>query len=462
MLMELVRNTIRDHATLSEGDRLVVAVSGGVDSTVLLHVLDRIVGDLGCDLVVAHLDHRIRADSAEDGSFAEQAASRLGVRFVGGQVDVPRWADMRRQNIESVGHDLRLGFLQAVAAQVGARYVCLGHSATDRAETFLMHLIRGSGPDGLACMPARSGVILRPLIEVCRDEIVRYADQHRLTWREDTTNRDLSLTRNRLRHCVAPHLTAINPKWVDAFSRASKTIAALARLIDADLDLRWRCLCVRQDPDSIRFDPTSYRALPPELRIPALRRMVRELFGSCRGWDRIHFESMLHQANRGRGSMDLPGCRLLVTPAQIRLDRRLGETFSPAGFVPRTIAPGENTFDDLRLRLTVQEVDDPTPWIAVAHESGDVEVIDADRIVPPLTLRPRHPGDRFRPLGMAREKRIKAFFIDERIPSERRITWPLLCDQHGIVWVTRVRLSDTVRLTPETSRYIVLKAEDRP
>ncbi len=462
MLMKAVRDTLRNQATLSEGARFVVAVSGGVDSTVLLHVLARIAGDFGFDLVVAYLDHRIRADSAEDGAFVEQLASRTGVPFVGGQADVPRWAKVLRQNIESTGHDLRLGFLRAIAAQAGACHICLGHSATDRAETFLMHLVRGSGPDGLACMPARSGIILRPLIEVRREEIVRYATEHQLAWREDETNRDLSLTRNRIRHCIAPHLTTINPKWVGAFSRASESIAAQARLIEADLEQRWHRLCIGHDPISIRLDPAAYRALPAELRIPAMRRMVQTLFGSCRGWDRIHFDSMLRQASRDHGSVDLPGCRLSITPAELRLGRYPEGAFSPAGFTPRSLQWGENTLDDLRLRLTIQPVDDPAPWIAAARNSNAIEVADADRIAPPLTLRPRRPGDRFRPLGMSREKRIKAFFIDEHIPSERRAAWPLLCDRNGIVWVTRLRLSDTVRLTPKTSRYVVLRAEDLP
>jgi len=458
--MKAVRQTLRDHAELRRGDRLVVAVSGGVDSTVLLHVLRRLADELHCDLVAAHLDHRIRPDSAEDAALVERTAARLGVRFVAAHVDVPRWAKKRRQNIESTAHDLRLGFLRAVAAQQGARYVCLGHSATDRAETFLMHLTRGSGPDGLACMPACSGEILRPLIDVRRAEIVAYAHEHHLAWREDTTNQDLSLTRNRVRHCIAPHLEVINPRWVDAFSRASRSVAAQARWVDTEIERRWHSLYAGGDAVSACLDHDQYRALPEELRVPALRRLVRTLFGSCRGWDLIHFEAILREADRSAGSTDLPGCRLVVTPSQLRLSRRSDDVPPAGGFAPREVIWGENAFDDLGLRLTVLQTDEPAGWIDVARDDERVEVADAARIAPPLTLRSRRPGDRFRPLGMSCDKRIKAFLIDEHVPAERRAAWPLLCDRNGIVWVTRLRLSDTVRLTPETTRYVVLKAED--
>jgi len=459
--MKAVRKTLRETADLRDGDRLVVAVSGGVDSIVLLHLLRRTMDEMNLSLIVAHLDHSIRAGSGEDAMFVQQISEHANLRFIGAQADIPRWAACLNGNIEATAHDLRIAFLQAVATQTRARYICLGHSATDRAETFLMHLTRGSGPDGLGSMPARSGTLLRPLIDVPRSDILRYAEQHRLTWREDPTNRDLSLTRNRVRHALAPQLEAINPQWVDAFCRASRNIATQTRLVEEELDQRWDRLCLQANTGLICLDPAQYRALPVGLRISALRRMVRELFGSCRGWNQIHFESMLRQAQHRTGSADLPGCRLVVNAAGICLQQSTERSPARSGFPPRRIRWGENTFNDLSLRLTVRPIDDPSDWINTARATDSLEVVDADRIVPPLTLRSRQPGDHFRPLGMTGEKRIKAFFIDEHIPAEHRSTWPLVCDQNGIIWVTWLRLSDTVRLTSKTTRYVVLEAEDR-
>ena len=461
MLMKAVRKTLRESAELRDGDCLIVAVSGGVDSIVLLHLLRRAMNERHLSLVVAHLDHKIRAESDEDAAFVQQLSEHADLPFVGARADVPRWAACLNGNIEATAHDVRIAFLLAVARQAGARYICLGHSATDRAETFLMHLARGSGPDGLGSMPARSGAILRPLIDVSRSDILRYAEQHRLTWREDPTNQDLTLTRNRVRHAIAPQLEAINPRWVDAFCRASRTIAEQTKLVEAELDRQWNRLCAQANAGLICLDPVQYRTLPAGLRISALRRMVRDLFGSCRGWDQIHFQSMLRQAERRTGSADLPGCRLVVSPSAICLQRPAERCAAPSGFPSRCIRWGENIFDDLSLRLTVRSIDDPSDWIGKACATDSIEVVDADRIVPPLTLRSRRPGDRFRPLGMREEKRIKAFFIDEQIPAERRSAWPLVCDQNGIIWVTWLRLSDTVRRTPKTTRYVVLEAEDR-
>ncbi|PYM07965.1 MAG: tRNA lysidine(34) synthetase TilS [Candidatus Rokuibacteriota bacterium] len=226
-MIDAVRDTIRRHAMLAGGEAVLVAVSGGADSVALLYALQALGAELRLTLSVVHLDHGLRAESADDGAFVEALARARSL-----PVSVERITVAPGGSLEARAREARYAALRRHAARVGAERVALGHTADDQAETVLMRLIEGAGPRGLRGIPPVRGIFIRPLIETRRAEIVDALQRAGLAWREDPSNRDPKLLRNRIRHELLPQLAAsYNPAIVAALNRA----AALTRDLLAHL-----------------------------------------------------------------------------------------------------------------------------------------------------------------------------------------------------------------------------------
>src|SRR5882672_4487701 len=226
MIEQQVRRTIARHDMIHQGDRVLVAVSGGPDSTALLSLLRRLAPEMRLELHVAHLDHGWRGRaSAADAEFVRRMALRFGLPVTVGRVDPRTWLvrERRQSSREARARTLRTEFLLQTARQIGARRIALGHTRDDQAESFLLRLLRGSGARGLAgTFPVVDGMIIRPLIDVGRADLIAYLKEKHLTYRVDATNRDLGLTRNRVRRRLLPFLEReFNPNIVETLAHAA-------------------------------------------------------------------------------------------------------------------------------------------------------------------------------------------------------------------------------------------------
>jgi len=459
MLLKKVRASIERYGMFVQGDRVVVAVSGGVDSVVLLDVLGAVAAEYGLALHVAHLDHGLREASARDARFVAEvcAARRLPVTCE--RVDVRAVARERRLGLEEAGHVVRRDFLERVADRVGAQRIAVGHTLDDRAETLLFHLVRGAGPSGLVGIRPVSGRVVRPLIGVSRDEVLEYARKTTLTWREDETNEDLRFARNLLRHRVLPLLEELNPRLVEGLGRTGELLREQEEALEALLDGPWGAIVLAEAPDALRLDRRKLSALPRALCALLLRRAVAVARGGLEGITHEHLRALRDlAAASGHGELRLPG---LVVRADAEGLAFGAEAARSEGTITETpVDLGVTPIPDLRIRLSLAL----RPWDGATPMPSDRDVgfADAQRIRFPLVLRGRRPGDRFSPLGLSGNKRLKDFLIDEKIPYYDRETLPLLCDRERIVWVVGVRLSDAVRVTPQTRQVLVMRREAMP
>jgi tRNA(Ile)-lysidine synthase len=435
------------------GEKLVVAVSGGVDSMVLLDVLDHLRGSLGLRLHVAHLDHGLRPGSEADARFVAEEARRRGLECTVGRRDVATEARIQRRSLEEEGRRQRYAFLEEVAGQVGAEKIALGHQADDQAETVLLHLLRGSGTGGLGAMQVlRQGRYLRPLLEFDREAIAAYARDQGLAFREDESNQDLRFARNRIRHELLPLLRTYNPRIAQTLTRTARLLQDEDLLLDELAQEAANALVCQRGPGKIALDARRFL----DYHIAVQRRVVRALLqGLSAGegpFDFAHVEQVRAWIVQGDERLRALGAGVWVQGSGGRFILRRGRT--PP--VEQEIAvPGETHIAARGLVLKVQVL--PVDCFASLKDSlgGGRAAFDAERLRGRLLLRSARPGDRFCPLGMEGHKKLSDFLVDLKWPRILRDEILVLALGDEIVWIVGLRPGHSFRVRPD-SRAIAL------
>jgi len=460
---------IRQHNLVIGKVPLVVAVSGGADSVCLLHVLLGLKAELGAELHVAHLDHQLRgADSRADARYVADLARRLGVPATIERRDVQGHHSRRGASLEETAREVRYAFLAEVAKTIGADRVVTGHTLDDHAETVLMHLIRGTGTGGLrGLQPVNSwqtaaGIltIVRPLLEVTRQETSEYCRRRRLRPRFDVSNLSLSPLRNRIRHQLLPLLTDYNPRIVDALVRTARIAGDDLRLLDELVAQSWREV-VRWQADTFILDKTGFLGLPVSLQRSLLRRAIGELLGSPKDIEARHIEEVLAGLTLPPGSLiNLPGGLLF----SVDYDRYLIGT-DQSGLCPfpeltrefPLKIPGETLVPGWCIKAAIIK-----PTEMEKEYNGFTAYFRLDAVGDGVVVRSRRRGDRFQPLGMDRMKKLGEFMIDARVPRAWRDRVPVVCSPRCIMWVVGWRIDDRLKVTASTDKVLRLQFSRLP
>ena len=450
----------------SRRDTLVVGVSGGPDSLALLHLLR---GYLSPEhLVVGHLDHGLRPTSADEAESVARAAA--GTRFFSERVDVAELARNRKLTIEEAGRTARYEFLGRLAEKAQARAIAVGHNADDQVETILMHLLRGSGSTGLrgmlpiSLLSGKPGLwLLRPLLRSTRASIMQYCLDHDLSPIFDESNADTAYFRNRIRHDLLPILETYSPEF-------RRRILELSDIITADEELlaeaTTRCaleITLERDDGIITYDLHAWRALPLGLRRRLLRMAVAEILPSVKdvGFPAIEaYRQVAENAGTGAQADLAGGGKMLVNYGRLTLSATpvaANDNFPQipdSGSRPLSI-PGEVDLGN-GWRITAECLDSPDisairgnqdPWKAYVYcEPGTI-----------LHVRPRQKGERFFPLGMDSEVKIKEIMINRKIPRHLRDRWPIVSsDEHGL-WIVGHATDHRARVLPHHRSAVVLR-----
>lgn len=465
-LEQRVLGFIQEHQLISDGEKLVVAVSGGADSVCLIHILANLQEELKLKLHIAHLNHQLRgAESEADTSYVADLARQLAIPATMEKRDVKGYQARERLSLEEAAREVRYSFLAQVAGAIGAERVAVGHTRDDQIETILMHLIRGSGTRGLrGLQPAtlwQSGVdsltIIRPLLEISHQETENYCHQHRLTPRLDASNLSLSPLRNRIRQQLLPLLESYNPGVTEALLRTGRIAGDDIDFLDEQVTRLWDEVA-RQEKKSIILDKKGFDQLPPTLKRYLLRALVERLLGSAKDIEMRHVEEMMSLATKAAGKrLSLPGGLTFSVEYNRYLLTSDLTALSPLpllkGEFPLNI-PGETRLPGWRVEATIikqeemSEKDDFTAHLDLT-KSGDR-----------LMVRPRRRGDRFQPLGLAQPKKLGEFMIDAKIPNTWRGQIPIVCSEEQILWVVGWRLDERAKVSRDTKQ--VLRLEFKP
>ena len=469
-LIDRVRRTIRHHALIPSGSRVVIGLSGGADSVALAVLLSELAPDGPFEIArLAHLHHGLRGTAAdEDEQFCRTLAAELALPIDVERVDVRALARDGRLSLEEAGRDARYRFFSRTADLVGADRIAVGHTLEDQAETFLMNLLRGAGARGLAGMHPRSGRVIRPLLEVRHAELREFLAARGMTFREDETNQDTSLLRNRVRHVVMPFLEEhVSPGVRSVLARN----AALARDDAAWLELEacraWDRVAAPAD-GGIDLDCAALAREPPALaRRVALRALEAVSGPRFVGFD--HVDALLAMAG-GEAAVaagDFPGQRAERRGNLVALRRRegpgRGRRAAPGGFCCPLPVPGEARVAEVAATITAELVAAPFAGGLeefIAGAGGRVAVVDAAAVSGGLQVRSRQPGDRFTPLGLAGTKKLQDFLVDRKVAEATRDKVPLVVtSDNRIVWVAGHAVCGDFRVTAGTRAVVILKVD---
>ncbi len=433
----------------SPKDRILVGVSGGVDSMVLLDLLLELRSQWHLEIEVVHVNHQLRGDeSLGDEEFVRLRAARFHLPFHCRQVDTLELKYSLGVTKQVAAREGRYQFFEEIRQKTHSDHVATGHQADDNAETVLLNALRGTGVRGLAGIPVArtSGHVIRPLLFARRQQILTYAREQDIKFRNDSSNDSLAYSRNYLRHSVIPFLTTeLGTDVTGSLNRMSNAMKELSRFLDRIVDERL--------PRIVRFNGKECNVfLPSFLREP--RFLLEEII--LRIFRHMHIEPTSIKVN------DVIGLCLKQTGHSLNLSSRIvvykdrdhltffeslgSKDFSVNVSVGHTYSLGRFIFS----------LSQPGPVPTSYDKDGHTEYIDGDKIRQPLAVRNWKPGDWFIPLGMSGKKKLSDFFNDAKVSPLEKINVPVFESNDHIVWVCGKRLDNRYRITSATRNAIKL------
>jgi len=488
-LIESVRRTIRRFGLLPRDIRVVVALSGGADSVALLFALREMAAADGFALAgAAHLNHQLRGAEADaDEEFCRRLAGELDVPLDVERLDVAALAGAAGVSLEQAAHDARHQFFARAASRADASVVAVAHTKNDQAETFLLRLLRGAGPRGLSGMHARSGLVVRPFIDTSRAEVRAFLQAGRISFREDATNDDRAIPRNRVRHELIPFLEArFSPGIIGVLDREAAIAREDAEYLDAAATAAAAAL-MTITAAGVELPIEAIVAHPPAIA----RRVIRGAQQIASGGRFTGFDAvdavLAFAVSNSAGPIDLPGHRVnrrgdtlvLTSSLPPRRHRHRGAPRHARGGPgsSRAVAMGVNAQPHFSYALDIPgQVHVPEAACAISADVGtvppgqspaqlwrlagrsDEAILEASGLTGPLAVRNRRPGDRFRPLGLRGRKTLQDLFVDAKVERARRDVTPVVVDAAGqIIWVAGHALAEAFRVTDRTKAVVILK-----
>jgi tRNA(Ile)-lysidine synthase len=471
---EIVLEYIRKMNLLDPQETVLAAVSGGADSLCLLLVLK----ELGFPVSVGHFDHGLRAESARDSDTVQRYAETLKIPCHVGHGDVRGHAERKRMTLEEAARELRYDFLFRTASECRAPVVATGHTMDDQAETVLMHLVRGSGLDGLRGIRPDSRAsgngervrttrirLIRPILCLTHAQTIEYCLQKSWQPIEDPSNRDPSFARNRIRRELIPHLREYNPEIVATLCRLSEIAAAHTEYMDRAMDEIWRGSMRETQPGLIRISRDTFNRSPLAVRQGMVRRAIGEITGATRDLAYRHvnrvIEFSLSPTSTRRMNLAL-GIDVSIEADSLVLGKHEGIPRLPAWENLPLPLPGWVSIEHPHWKFTIAGNEES--GLARSEESKDPWTvrIDGDQIHPPLQLRKRTTGDRFFPTGMPGPVKLNDFLSSHHLPQRERDHWPLVCDGEGILWIPGFRLREGTAFSDASTRCVEIHVDRLP
>ncbi len=468
-LLKIVLKTVANYRMFGHGDSVLVGVSGGPDSVALLHILWELAPCFSLRLGVAHFNHGLRGEAADqDARFVAELSGSLGLPCHIAKQDVRAYQRQHGLSPESAARTLRYRFYEQTASQGGFDRVALGHHRDDNAEQVLLYLIRGGGTSGLSGIQPVRGRFIRPLFDADRAGILEYLSQQKASWAEDASNQDPRFLRNRIRHQLLPLLEQeYNPRIREGLNRAAAILRDETDWAE-QVAIQGLEACqvhdgAPEETPGIRLSVQVLNQQHQAIQRRILRRAVAAVRGHLGEMGFFHIEAVraLCEPDRGDGHLDLPaGVKAARQGDIICLFRQKGQRFGPSDpAVPAYRYPVPQP----RWRLDIPEAGAEMVFSLLTDppfaldQGPQVALFDQDKLTFPLTVRNFQPGDRFSPLGLGGSQKLKKFFIEKGVDRKQRYRIPLLLDKGRILWVCGLRQGEPAKVTIQTRQVVQVR-----
>jgi tRNA(Ile)-lysidine synthase len=449
-LVYKVIKTIEKKGLVERGDRVLVGISGGIDSTSLLYVLVEIAKEIGFDLGAAHLNHLLRGEESErDEKFVAALAERLAIPLYTRRVDANKYANDKGLSIQHAGRDLRYGFFEEVADGHGFNKIALAHNQDDQAETFLLRMIKGTGIRGLSSIPVKRGRIIRPFLYIYRSEIEDYAKKNSIAFVHDSSNDKTVYERNFVRKRIIPLMEQLNPLLKEKIIALLEDLTAINHRYNETAEGFVREE-MHTDGEDLSFEVSALRKIDEETRF---RVIVHVLLHMKPGF--MPLRDHMQLINRMLAS-EKPN-QALVMPEGIRVRKVYGNLVFTKRAAPARLTEvfpigiGTNRLELLGCVIDVSHV----PGDRNVAYGANKQLAHFDQAkVGSLSVRTFLEGDRFYPLGMKNSVKLKDFFISQKVPKEQRRRVPLLLSGQDIIWVIGYRMDERYKTTEATREIL--------
>jgi tRNA(Ile)-lysidine synthase len=412
-------------------------------------------------------------ESDEDVNFVKNLAQELGLPCEVKSCNLTKIARKEHLTIEEAAREYRYKFYSETAKKFKVNKIALGHNADDQVETVLMRFLRGSGLEGLMGIPPVRGKIIRPLIECGREEIEEYCKENKIGYQVDSSNKEVVYFRNKIRLELLPLLAKdYNKNIKDITLRLQNIVSEVSAYLNQETELLFKEVARRENPETVIIDLRKFTSLPLALKRRIIRKAIEVVKGNLYSISFRHNNEILKltEYQLGEKEIYLPD-NLMVKKIYNKMmiyKKGISKEQKEEISIPweyDILIPGKTEIKSLGIKLEIKILDSAdiksSLYLARKKSKGEfLEFIDYNKIKLPLKLRNRRSGDRFYPLKMKGLKKVKDFFINNKIPKGCRDLIPILVDNEDqIVWIMGMRLDDRIKINSDTKKVLCIKTK---
>lgn len=448
-----VRRYIKENKLILHDQHIIIGVSGGADSICLFHILKSLQKDYNLKLTVAHINHGMRQEAKDDAKFVEELCREWGIPYKEHRCNIVQLAKEQKMSEEVVGRNERYRFFETIRARYKADKIAVAHTMNDQAETMLMRLIRGSGVTGLGAIMAKRDFIIRPLLMMSREEVETYCYANGLAFKEDLTNKMDIYTRNKLRLQVLPILKKeFNPKVIEAVSQAATQLQETENYLEIQTEEAYK-LSVNQYEKGYSINIKALISFHKVIQSRIVRMAIENHKGNLKDISYTNVNDVLSLVDKQSGKSINLGEKSLAIREHgdikiIKEEKTLGYNHN--------LDLGTNKIVECHKKVELISLDSGD--IIQRYENTYTKNIDYDKINGSLQIRTRQAGDRIQLKGGS--KKLKDFFIDEKVPKTCRDDIILIADQTNVIWVVGYRLSEAYYITDQTKHVLQIRMND--
>lgn len=455
MIFDKVLSTINKHNLIQKGDKIVLGLSGGPDSVCLLHVLNRLKKDFNIEIYAAHLNHQIRGIEAQkDALYVSKLCEDMGIIFFVKSINIPKYCENEGLSLEEGARKLRYEMFYEIKDKIKANKIAIGHNLNDQAETVMMRIMRGTGLKGLKGIDyIRDNCIIRPILDVERNEIEEYCEAYNLNPRIDKTNLENIYTRNKIRLDLLPYMKDnFNSNVIESIVRMSNSLKSDNDYIEKEAEAKFREVSNIKEKGFVEINLDDFVCLHDAIKVRVLRNSIKHILGDTNFVDQRHIEDIMSLEDNSKVN------KMLTLPRNIFVYRKKDSIIltneeivnEEIEFYYNVPSNGFIKIKELKQIIETQVMSiDRYKSMKLDNSSKG---FDFNKVKGGIVIRSRRQGDKIK-LAMG-SKKVKDLFIDLKIPREERCKIPIITDSEGIICVGDYKISENYKIDENTKEVL--------